>query len=104
MKSLYHDITRSDAEYPIECDDEYWEPEDSQKAFQQPPGKPCTITAYVQFIKLCEILGVVLRTLYANKKSRILSGFIGEEWERTTVAQLDSSMNKWKASLPEYRM
>lgn len=106
---FYWFITRStnlssfDVEYPIECDDEYWEAKDPTKAFQQPPGKPCSITAFVCFIKLSEILGFASRTLYATKKSKILSGCIGVEWEGRMVAELDSSMNKWKQSLPHYR-
>ncbi|KAF8973127.1 hypothetical protein BDZ97DRAFT_1779521 [Flammula alnicola] len=89
-----------DVDYPIECDDEYWEIDDPEQAFKQPPGKPCTITSFVCALKLCEILAFALRTLYSTKKSKILSGLIGNEWERRIVAELDSSMNKWKDSLP----
>uniref|UniRef100_A0A8H7XZE5 Transcription factor domain-containing protein n=1 Tax=Psilocybe cubensis TaxID=181762 RepID=A0A8H7XZE5_PSICU len=93
---------RFDVEYPIECDDEYWETDDPEQAFRQPEGKPCTITAFVCFIKLVEILGFALRTLYTNKKSKIISGFIGSDWEGRMVAELDSAMNKWKESLPDH--
>ncbi|PPQ93067.1 hypothetical protein CVT25_011943 [Psilocybe cyanescens] len=91
-----------DIEYPIECDDEYWEDEDPEKAFKQPPGKPCVISNFVYLIKLCEILGFASRTLYCTKKSRILSGYFGDDWDMRMVAELDSSLNKWKASLPPY--
>ncbi|KAH9478722.1 putative transcriptional regulatory protein [Psilocybe cubensis] len=91
-----------DVEYPVECDDEYWETDDPALAFQQPAGKPCSITGFVCLIKLCEILGFVLRTLYSNKKSRLLSGFVGNDWEGRMVAALDSAMNEWKDSLPDY--
>ncbi|PPQ94986.1 hypothetical protein CVT25_003738 [Psilocybe cyanescens] len=91
-----------DVDYPIECDDEYWVAEDPEKAFEQPAGKPCSITAFVYLIKLCEVLGFTLRTLYSNKKSRILSGFIGGEWEGRMVAALNSSMKEWRDSLPDY--
>ncbi|PPQ91999.1 hypothetical protein CVT25_004655 [Psilocybe cyanescens] len=92
-----------DVEYPIECDDEYWEHEDPGRAFQQPPGKPSSITSFVCFIKLCEILGLASRMLYTTtKKSKIQSGSLGHDWEAQTVAELDSSMNKWKDSLPEH--
>ncbi|KAH9478784.1 Transcriptional activator protein acu-15 [Psilocybe cubensis] len=91
-----------DVEYPIECDDEYWETGDPKTAFKQPQGKPCSITAFNCFIKLCEILGFALRTLYANKKSKALLGFIGPDWEGKMVAELDSSINKWSEDLPEH--
>lgn len=92
-----------DVEYPIDCDDEYWETDDPDQAFKQPAGKPSTITGFIYFIKLCEILGFALRTLYTTKKSKILSGFIGSEWEGRMVAELDSAMNSWKDSLPSHR-
>ncbi|KAF8904482.1 fungal-specific transcription factor domain-containing protein [Gymnopilus junonius] len=91
-----------DIEYPIECDDEYWETENPENAFKQPAGKPCSITAFVCLIKLCEILSFALRTLYSTKKSKVLVGLIGHEWEHRIVAELDSSLNKWKDSLPDF--
>ncbi|KDR75219.1 hypothetical protein GALMADRAFT_157080 [Galerina marginata CBS 339.88] len=91
-----------DVEYPIECDDEYWETGDPEQAFKQPAGKPCSMTSFVCFVKLCEILGFALRTLYSTQKSKILSGLIGHEWQSRIVAELDSSMNKWIDSLPYF--
>ncbi|KJA20730.1 hypothetical protein HYPSUDRAFT_42800 [Hypholoma sublateritium FD-334 SS-4] len=91
-----------DVEYPIECDDEYWETDDPEQAFKQPPGKPSRMTAFVCHLKLTEILVFTLKTLYATKKSKALSGFAGEEWERRIVSELDSSMNKWKETLPKF--
>ena len=93
-----------DVDYPIECDDECWEPSgDSGQAFQQPGGKTSVITTFVYQLRLCEILAFTLRTLYSTKKSKIRSGLIGNEWEHRIVAELDSSLNKWKDSLPEIR-
>lgn len=43
------------------------------------------------------------RTLYSTKKSQILSGLIGPEWETRVVTELDSSLNKWKDALPQHR-
>ncbi|KAF8973126.1 fungal-specific transcription factor domain-containing protein [Flammula alnicola] len=91
-----------DVDYPIECDDEYWETEDPEQAFKQPPGKPCKISAFVCTLKLCEILAFAVRTLYSTKKSKVLSGLVGDEWERRVVAELDSSLNKWKDSRPQF--
>jgi len=54
-------------------------------------------------IKLVEMLSFTLRTLYATKKCKLLTGFTGNERESQVVAELDSSMNKWKDSLPHFR-
>lgn len=91
-----------DLEYPVECDEEYWEMSDPEKAFRQPPGKPCTMSSFIWLIKLAEMLGFAHRTLYATKKSKILIGLIGDDWEVQAVSELDSSMNKWKDSLPHF--
>lgn len=92
-----------DVEFPIECDDEYWDPSDPDHPFKQPPGKPSLITGFNCSLKLCEILAYMLRTLYSTKKSKVLRGLIGDQWEQRIVSELDSSMNNWKDSLPEHR-
>lgn len=95
--------TSFDLDYPIECDDEYWETGDHRQDFKQPPGKPSAITGFVRLIKLLEILALAHRTLYSTKKSKTLSGLVGDGWEQRVVTQLDSSMNQWKDSLPDHR-
>lgn len=92
-----------DVDFPIECDDEYWTPTDPNQAFTQPLGKPSIISGFVYHIKLCEILAFSLKTLYSTKKSKLLSGLTGNQWERQVVAELDSAMNNWKDSLPPHR-
>lgn len=52
-------------------------------------------------LKLLEILAFAHRTLYSTKKSKVLSGLIEDGWEQRIVAQLDSSMNQWKDSMPD---
>ncbi|KAF9482141.1 hypothetical protein BDN70DRAFT_853837 [Pholiota conissans] len=91
-----------DVDYPVECDDEYWETEDPDQAFKQPPGKPCKIASFICNLKICEIIAVTLKTLYSTKKFKVTSGQRGDEWERLVVLQLDSSMNKWKDTLPQH--
>ncbi|KAH9474371.1 putative transcriptional regulatory protein [Psilocybe cubensis] len=91
-----------DLDYPIECDDEYWDCEDSSLTFLQPDGKPCAMTYFVQFIQLCQILASAYSTLYGGRGTKAPSGTSKNEWEISMVAELDSSMNKWKDSLPEY--
>jgi hypothetical protein len=52
-----------DLDPPIECDDEYWENQDPDKAWKQPPGKPSSMAYFNQFLKLGDVLGHALRTI-----------------------------------------
>ena len=67
-ESLFFDSTTLsllsfDLDLPIDCDDEYWENEDPEKAWKQPSGKPSSMSYFIQFLKLGEVLGHVLRTI-----------------------------------------
>jgi hypothetical protein len=52
-----------DLDMPVDCDDEYWEPDDPTQAFKQPPGRPSRIAAFIYSLKLTQILGYALRTI-----------------------------------------
>ena len=54
-------------------------------------------------LKLLEILAFAHRTLYSTKKSKLLTGLVGDQWEQRVVADLYSAMNNWKDSLPDHR-
>lgn len=113
-----------DLDWPIECDDEYWE--DPSRPFVQPPGAgPSIIQHFTQFIKLCIILGNTHRTIvspshlqlalvkcaeygfglgqYASKKPKIFMHAKDEDWQRRVIMQLDSELNKWQEALPAHR-
>jgi hypothetical protein len=92
-----------DVEPPIDCDDQYWENEDPELAFKQPSDKPSSVTFFCCHLNLCEILAFTLRTLYATKKSKILTGLVGDQWEHRTVAALDSALNSWVDGVPDHR-
>ncbi|KAG2008320.1 nuclear protein [Coprinopsis cinerea AmutBmut pab1-1] len=91
-----------DVDYPVECDDEYWETEDPTQAFRQPPDRPSFMSAFLSYLGLCDIIGSMLRTLYSTKKCRIIHGLIGENWEVRVVAELDSALVTWRRSLPRH--
>ncbi|KAE9383294.1 hypothetical protein BT96DRAFT_869308 [Gymnopus androsaceus JB14] len=93
-----------DLDLPLECDDEYWEHTDPQLAFQQPPGKPSTMSYWICFMKLMNIMESVLRTIYAVKQSDVWSamGLSKTEWNQKKVAELDSLLNKWTDEIPEH--
>jgi hypothetical protein len=52
-----------DLDYPVECDDEYWDLPDSSKSFQQPPDKPSIISYFNCFLRLIEMMGNIMRLL-----------------------------------------
>ncbi|KAJ7268767.1 fungal-specific transcription factor domain-containing protein [Mycena haematopus] len=91
-----------DVELPLEVDDEYWDHPDPEQRFRQPPDKPSLVTFFVCHIRLCEILGSTLRRLYASKKSRVLMGLVGTDWEQRAVSELDSAMNEFLGGLPDH--
>ncbi|KAJ7134514.1 fungal-specific transcription factor domain-containing protein [Mycena epipterygia] len=84
-----------DVELLLEVDDEYW-------GGTQPPGKPSLLSFFICHLRLCEILGDVLRRLYASTKSKTLMGWTGVEWEQRVVSELDSAMNDFLDSVPPH--
>ncbi|KAJ8087138.1 Gypsy retrotransposon integrase-like protein 1 [Marasmius tenuissimus] len=91
-----------DLDLPTECDDEYWDHPDPDQAWRQPPGKPSTVSFFVSLLKLVKILALALRTIYSINKSRALLGLVGPQWEQRIVTELDSALNKWVDTVPEY--
>ncbi|KIK51276.1 hypothetical protein GYMLUDRAFT_78264 [Collybiopsis luxurians FD-317 M1] len=88
-----------DIDFPADVDDEYWE-----KDFQQPAGKPSIRAYVVSLIKLMDVLGYAMRTIYAIRRSDIWTarGMSGIEWNEKIVSELDSSLNRWVDEIPEH--
>ncbi|KAJ7707152.1 fungal-specific transcription factor domain-containing protein [Mycena metata] len=86
-----------DIDLPLQVDDEYWD-----SGFNQPPGKPALISYFISHARLCEILGDALRRLHGSRKSKLLMGWNGPEWEDRTIAQLDSAMNDFLDTIPPH--
>ncbi|GJE89775.1 fungal specific transcription factor domain-containing protein [Phanerochaete sordida] len=88
-----------DLDYPIECDDEYWVTEDSQQSFKQPSGQPSTVAHFNEFLKLTRIHVRAMRTIYSLQGAKDLQQ---PERAQEIITDLDSELNKWEASVPEY--
>ncbi|KAF7315862.1 Zn(2)-C6 fungal-type domain-containing protein [Mycena indigotica] len=86
-----------DVEYPIECDDEYWEHPDPELRFKQPEGKPSIMAYLTSTLKLHRILAKAQATLYSLKRTSLNVG-----WGQATVAELDSNLNEWLDSIPDH--
>ncbi|KAJ7898465.1 fungal-specific transcription factor domain-containing protein [Mycena leptocephala] len=94
-----------DLEFPIDCDDEYWEAPDPAQAFQQPKGRPSLISAFVAYLRLCQVISFALRTIYSISKSKVLLGLSKSntgDLENRIVAELDSALNQWIDELPDH--
>ncbi|KAJ7349590.1 fungal-specific transcription factor domain-containing protein [Mycena albidolilacea] len=88
-------VEEYDIELPLDVDDEYWD-----TGFVQPVGQPSQLAYFVCHLRLSEILADAMRRLYGSKKSKILLGWDGPDWEQRAVADLDSAMNDFVDSIP----
>jgi hypothetical protein len=52
---------RFDIEFPIECDDDYWEHPDPSQCFKQPSGVPSTVTFFVLMLQLMSLYNFTLQ-------------------------------------------
>ncbi|KAE9388531.1 hypothetical protein BT96DRAFT_981027 [Gymnopus androsaceus JB14] len=96
-------INTEDFDVELPCN-ECWE--------DQQPGQPSSALYFVCLIKLMDVLGLVMRTIYAVKLSSqyairtpdmwTTTGVTRLQWNEKIVAQLDSSLNKWVDEIPEH--
>ncbi|KAJ7594541.1 putative fungal-specific transcription factor [Mycena floridula] len=91
-----------DLEEPLECDDEYWDLPDPQRSFKQPEGKASVMSFFVYYVKLSHICAYAMRTIYAAKEPRSISGKPWYTSQQEMVSELDSAMNNWLDSLPAH--
>ncbi|KAH7926730.1 hypothetical protein BV22DRAFT_1008428 [Leucogyrophana mollusca] len=90
-----------DVELPLEVDDEYWEPEDPDRAFQQPEGVPSKIAAFNSYLKLTKIAAYALRTIYVLDRSKLLVSAARPRWQEV-LTQLNTAMTEWVDSIPPH--
>jgi len=89
-----HNVTFGHSIPIEEIDDEYWMPPAADNGGvappmpKQPDGVPSKISFFVAYLKLGQILAFALRTIYTINKSKVLLGFVGEQWEQHIVAEL----------------
>ncbi|KAJ7775771.1 fungal-specific transcription factor domain-containing protein [Mycena maculata] len=88
-----------DLEYPIECDDEYWE--HPSQPFRQPAGVPSRVAFFNTLLRLNNILGFCLKILYPLSKVKIMF-WSNEDWEEQVVSELDSALNRWRDEIPAH--
>ncbi|KAK7034642.1 Gypsy retrotransposon integrase-like protein 1 [Paramarasmius palmivorus] len=92
-----------DQEFPLEVDDEYWEPsEPGGKPFQQPKDKISRISFWGPILRLLRILGIAQRTFLALDKDALESHVWILPDEERVIMELDSDLNQWIDSVPEH--
>ncbi|KAF9069865.1 fungal-specific transcription factor domain-containing protein [Rhodocollybia butyracea] len=93
-----------DLELPVDCDQDYWENDDPEKMFVQPPGKPSLVSFWIHYTKLQQIAAAVHRLIYPIKKLDVWRrmGITGRAWHQKAVTELDSLLNQWVDHIPEH--
>ncbi|VDC00344.1 unnamed protein product [Peniophora sp. CBMAI 1063] len=91
-----------DLEMPQCCDDEYLTHDDPEQVAKQPSHKPSLLSSFVWTLKLSQIQGLALRTIYASTKAKAHFNFQGEKWLESTVVHFDSLLNSWLDTVPEH--
>ncbi|ETW80752.1 hypothetical protein HETIRDRAFT_246745, partial [Heterobasidion irregulare TC 32-1] len=89
-----------DADLPLEVDDEYWENEDPTLAFQQPPDKPCRVSAFKLLLRLTDIIAFTLRTFYALNKDP--TTVLHNQQPVEILKDMNAAMLQWTQLVPEY--
>ncbi|KAJ3760012.1 hypothetical protein EV360DRAFT_69040 [Lentinula raphanica] len=81
-----------DVEFPIECDDEFWE-QPGDLAFKQPPGQLCQLTHWIQMLKLNSV-----RRSALMKKSTPDATHRRQQF----ILELDKTLNDWLEGIPAH--
>ncbi|KAK7060301.1 Gypsy retrotransposon integrase-like protein 1 [Paramarasmius palmivorus] len=91
-----------DLDLPVDCDDEYWDHEDPNLAFKQPPGKPSSLAYGFSQYKLVNILSYANRTLFAFKRPQLLAVEQNTDWKQRILSQIDKALIKWVHDIPDH--
>ncbi|KAG7444501.1 uncharacterized protein BT62DRAFT_900033 [Guyanagaster necrorhizus] len=94
-----------DLELPLEVDEDYWPGEvlaDREHPWTQPSHKPADVKAWILHIKLLDILSFAQITIYTVKRSVYWDAISTPEWHQNIAVELDSALNKWIDSIPDY--
>ncbi|KAK0203120.1 fungal-specific transcription factor domain-containing protein [Desarmillaria ectypa] len=94
-----------DLDYPLEVDEEFWPGEplaDPENPWTQPSHKPADVVSWILNIKLLDILSFAQVTIYSIKRSEYWDAISTSEWHENVAVELDSALNKWIDSIPDY--
>lgn len=63
VRLLIFVLHRYDVAFPTECDDEFWENDDPEKAFVQPADMPSKTAFWNCYIRLFKVIAYATRTI-----------------------------------------
>jgi hypothetical protein len=103
-------------EYPLEVDDDFWENEDPQLAFRQPPHKPSTVTAFNLWLRLTNFTASALHCFVSfvfcdrftpsfTRPKDIVDhdGPSSVLCAEDVLNQLNENLTEWAEKVPHYR-
>lgn len=90
-----------DVELPIEIDDDYlFDTPDAEPLPAQPQDKSAHISGFLSSLRLDEIVGRTLKTVYALHTTKIRSGIKSKIWDEHFVSEIDSALENWLDTVP----
>ncbi|KAJ3878183.1 putative fungal-specific transcription factor [Lentinula edodes] len=91
-----------DVDFPVDCDDEYWDQSDPDSNFKQPAGTPSKVSYFIHYLKLMDILAYSMRAIYPIRQTKLVSGRPVMKPTQQLIAELDSLLNQWLDAMPEH--
>lgn len=93
-----------DVEMPLELSDELLLRGRSQDGQLPKPltSQPSIVSGFICGLRLDEIMGKTLRSLYAIRKAKASRGRTGRDWDQLIVAEIDSMLNQWLDTVPAH--
>ncbi|SPO19755.1 related to transcriptional activator acu-15 [Ustilago trichophora] len=92
-----------DVELPIDVDDDVlFNTPEGQPLPKQPADKPALINGFLCSLRLDEIVGRTLKTVYALHKTKVRFGINSKEWDERLVTEIDSALNIWLDTVPQH--
>ncbi|KAK0486420.1 fungal-specific transcription factor domain-containing protein [Armillaria novae-zelandiae] len=89
-----------DLDFPLECDDMFWDHPDPAQNFAQPSEQPSEISFFVNLLKLVNIMSYIKDTVYYSRKPLIVLGGQHRPPETEIISNLDSVLERWIQSIP----
>jgi len=86
------------AEYPLEVDDDFWENEDPQLAFRQPPDKLSTVTAFNLWLRLTDFTASALHCFDIVEHDGPSSVLRAED----VLNQFNENLTEWAKNVPQH--
>ncbi|KAF6760705.1 fungal-specific transcription factor domain-containing protein [Ephemerocybe angulata] len=91
-----------DLDYPVDCDDQFWESENPELAFKQPVDRPSSISFFIRHLQLLSIYEEAHDAFYSARMPVPPNGLPLDEWNEKRLAEFDSALNQWVDGVPAH--